>query len=63
MINKRLMFVVTACSLMRSAALAEPDKPNIVIFLVDDLGWRDLGCYGHEIHETPNIDKLAAGRE
>ena len=35
--------------------------PNIVFVLVDDLGWRDLACYGHEIHETPNIDKLAAG--
>ena len=35
--------------------------PNIIFVLVDDLGWRDLACYGHEIHETPNIDKLAAG--
>jgi len=36
-------------------------KPNILFVLVDDMGWRDLGCYGHEIHETPNIDSLAAG--
>ena len=34
--------------------------PNIVFILADDLGWHDLGCYGHEIHETPNIDKLAS---
>lgn len=33
--------------------------PNIVMFLVDDLGWGDLGCYGNTFHETPNIDKLA----
>lgn len=33
--------------------------PNIVFFLVDDLGWRDVGCYGSEVYETPNIDKLA----
>jgi len=32
---------------------------NVVFILVDDLGWRDLGCYGHKIHETPHIDKLA----
>ena len=32
----------------------------MVLILADDLGWRDLGCYGHEIHETPNIDKLAS---
>ncbi len=37
------------------------DRPNILFILVDDMGWRDLGCYGHEIHETPNIDSLAAG--
>lgn len=28
-------------------------------FLVDDLGWTDLGCYGNQFHETPNIDRLA----
>lgn len=35
------------------------DKPNIIIVLVDDMGFSDIGCYGGEI-ETPNIDKLAA---
>ena len=35
-------------------------KPNVLFILVDDMGWRDLGCYGHEIHETPDIDKLAS---
>lgn len=34
-------------------------QPNIVVFLVDDLGWGDLGCYGNTFHETPNIDRLA----
>ncbi len=34
-------------------------KPNIVFFLVDDLGWGDLGCYGDSFHETPNIDQLS----
>lgn len=33
--------------------------PNIVFFLVDDMGWTDLGCYGSTFYETPNIDKLA----
>ena len=35
-------------------------KPNFVFFLIDDLGWTDLGCYGSSFYETPNIDKLAA---
>jgi arylsulfatase A-like enzyme len=35
-------------------------RPNVVFFLVDDLGWTDLGCYGSDFYRTPNIDKLAA---
>jgi len=36
------------------------DKPNVVFFLVDDLGARDLGYTGSTFYESPNIDKLAA---
>lgn len=35
------------------------NRPNIVFFLIDDMGWGDLGCYGDTFHETPNIDGLA----
>jgi arylsulfatase A-like enzyme len=35
-------------------------RPNIVFFLVDDLGWKDLGCYGSSFYETPNIDTLCS---
>jgi arylsulfatase A-like enzyme len=34
-------------------------RPNVVVFLVDDMGWSDIGCYGSEI-PTPHIDQLAA---
>ena len=34
-------------------------KLNVVFFLVDDLGWADVGCYGSKFHETPAIDQLA----
>lgn len=34
-------------------------RPNIVIFLVDDLGITDLGCFGNNTIQTPNIDRLA----
>jgi len=44
-----------------SARIAEPRaKPNIVFVLADDLGWRDLGCFGSTFYETPNLDRLAA---
>lgn len=33
-------------------------KPNILFILIDDLGWKDLQCYGSDFYETPNIDKL-----
>jgi len=36
-------------------------KPNFVFFLIDDMGWTDLGCFGSTFYETPNIDQLARG--
>jgi arylsulfatase A-like enzyme len=35
-------------------------RPNFVFFLIDDLGWTDLGCMGSKYYETPRIDQLAA---
>ena len=35
-------------------------RPNIIVILIDDMGWSDLGCYGGEV-PTPNIDALANG--
>lgn len=34
-------------------------KTNIIFILIDDMGWKDLSCYGSEFYETPNIDKLS----
>ena len=34
------------------------EKPNVILILIDDMGWTDLGCFGSKYYETPNIDKL-----
>lgn len=43
-----------------SNANSFPRQPNIVLILADDLGWSDLGCYGHPFHRTPHLNRLAA---
>ncbi|MCC6509480.1 MAG: sulfatase [Pirellulaceae bacterium] len=42
-----------------SVGTVSAKPPNVVVFLVDDLGQRDVGCYGSTFYETPNIDRLA----
>jgi arylsulfatase A-like enzyme len=44
----------------RITVLAEktPSKPNIVVVMTDDQGWSDLGCHGHPIVRTPNLDQM-----
>src|SRR5476651_2502164 len=54
--------VFLACCLLTAAsAFSAPAnaKPNIVIILADDMGWADAGCYGADLHETPNLDRFA----
>lgn len=52
-----LALVASLAGLASGATLLA--RPNIVFILADDLGWRDLACYGSAWHETPNLDRLA----
>ena len=56
LILSAVLFQVFACEALPAGAPAS--KPNIVFFLVDDLGQRDVGCYGSQFYETPAIDQL-----
>ncbi len=44
---------------VHNARAADVKKPHIIFILADDLGWGDLGCYGHQRIKTPNLDRLA----
>ncbi len=37
----------------------QQQKPNVILIVVDDMGWKDLGVYGSDFHRTPQIDALA----
>ncbi len=53
-LGRILLFALLFCG---QAAAAKP--LNIVLFVIDDLGWRDLGCQGSRYYQTPHIDRLA----
>ena len=62
----RQTLVVVACaaailgSRITEVRAGETDpRPNVILIVLDDLGWADLGCYGSRFHKSPQIDRLA----
>ena len=57
-----LIGIITLCFISckpKNTETGQKGMPNIVFIMADDLGYADIGCYGQEIIQTPNIDKLA----
>lgn len=56
---KYLMLIILGC-LSITACAGDPERPNFILLIVDDLGRQDVGVYGSSLYQTPNIDKLAS---
>lgn len=54
-----VLIPVKAMGAERASQSGGAGKPNVIVFLADDLGQRDLGCYGSTFYDTPNLDRLA----
>ncbi|NRB75755.1 MAG: arylsulfatase [Verrucomicrobiales bacterium] len=56
---KKTLLLSLVFGLGASLSVAEPQKPNVIVIMADDLGYGDLSCYGTKSFETPYIDQLA----
>ena len=59
--NSALTAIATFITLFSSGQKSE--KPNFVLFMVDDGSYNDLGCFGNSDSKTPNLDKPEPNRE
>ncbi|MCK5207650.1 MAG: sulfatase-like hydrolase/transferase, partial [Cyclobacteriaceae bacterium] len=63
MMDKKMIFTKSVFliyfALFIASCSQNAEKPNFIIFLVDDLGWKDVGYMGSKYYETPNIDQMA----
>lgn len=58
--SNSLLVAIACIAGLAAAAHAAPERPpNIILFLVDDMGWTDGGVFGSDYYETPNIDAFA----
>lgn len=60
LLNNGFLVAVLAFWMGGWVAVEGADKPNVIVILADDLGYGDLGCYGHPKFKTPHLDRMAA---
>lgn len=56
---KRTLFILSL-ALLPLLSVRSAERPNFIFIFADDLGWGDLGCYGHPLLRTPYLDKMAS---
>lgn len=60
--NKSILFSISItlpCTLLQGNSESSNKSPNVLLIVADDLGYKDLSCYGSDFYETPYLDKLA----
>ncbi|TWT34813.1 sulfatase family protein [Blastopirellula retiformator] len=55
----RYLLLFLAAMTLASSSLAAAERPNFIIIIGDDVGWNDIGPYGHPHVKTPNLDRMA----
>ncbi|WP_182864588.1 sulfatase family protein [Rhodopirellula sp. JC639] len=58
---RRTALLASCIALLHASTSRAADRPNVILFIADDVSWNDYGCYGNGAARTPNIDELAAG--
>ena len=56
----RFVTVLLLIVLGATSVAAAGDRPNVIFVLIDDLGWTDFACFGSDLYQTPELDRLAA---
>ena len=55
----RVWNLLTFCLVLVATSAQAAERPNVILFLVDDMGWMDSSVYGSQYYETPNMERLA----